>query len=134
MRISTRFNAGEIKQLEALNGRIRSGKASRRSLFLADRDFHARLLGKCPNASLLDMIQTLKSEIERWDGGKLRGMANPDKAQSEHAEIIEHLRAGNNEDAAVAIEKHWHEGIKTVSSWIDQQVGEDGFDEQDQTA
>ena len=120
LRTSEPFKSDELRQLETLNKRIQSGKGSLRSQFAADRDFHRRLVANCPNASLLSLIETLKSEIERWDGGKQRGMAKPGRAGQEHAEIIEFLRAGDKEAAVKLLEQHWQQGIRTVSSWIDE--------------
>ena len=134
VRTSAPFDIGEIRQLKTLNKRIQGGQGSRSSQFAADRDFHRQLVGKCPNASLLQLIETLKSRIERWDGGEQRGMAEPERAGHEHAQIIGSLRAGNNEAAARLVDDHWQQGIKTVSSWIDEHSQRSETDKNDQTA
>jgi DNA-binding GntR family transcriptional regulator len=134
VRTSAPFESNDIRRLEALNRRIQGDQGSRSSQFAADRDFHRQLIGKCPNASLLKLIETLKSEIERWDGGKRRGMAEPEKAGREHEQIIEYLRAGNSEGAAKVLEEHWQQGIQTVSSWIDEQGRQPEIGENGQTA
>jgi DNA-binding GntR family transcriptional regulator len=134
VRTSAPFTSDQLRQLETLNKRIQNGKGSLRSQFAADRDFHRRLIANCPNASLLRLIETLKAEIERWDGGKQRGMAKPGRAGQEHAEIIEYLRAGDKEAAAKRLEQHWQEGIRTVSSWIDEHGQQPEVDDNDQTA
>ena len=134
VRTSTPFTSDQLRQLETLNRRIQNGKGSLRGQFVADHDFHRRLIANCPNASLLSLIETLKAEIERWDGGKQRGMAKPGLAGQEHAEIIEFLRAGDMEAAAKLLEQHWQEGIRTVSSWIDEQGQKLEGDDNDQTA
>jgi DNA-binding GntR family transcriptional regulator len=47
--------------------------------------------------------------------------AKPQRASQEHSQIIEHLRVGDKEAAAKILEEHWHEGIRTVTAWIDEQ-------------
>lgn len=126
LRTSPSFTADEIRQLERLNQRIQSGKGSRRNQYAADHEFHALLIGKCPNSSLLGLIETLKSEIERWDGGDQRGLAQPSKASREHGRIIDCVRKGDHEAAARLLETHWQEGVRTVSGWIDEQASDEG--------
>ncbi len=126
IRLSPPLNKTAIRKLESANKRIIRKNASAQQLFSADMDFHNIMISQCGNRSLLKMIASAKSSIGRWDGGKRRGMADPERAYLEHAHVISRLREGNHDSAASLIESHWNRGIETVTGWIEneQQAGD----------
>ena len=118
VRSSPVWTKTDIRRLESINRRVIRKGTSSTSLFNADLAFHQYLVGRCDNPALLQMIETARTEIRRWDGGSRRGMVKPEKAFQEHAHVISRLKAGDHEKAAQHVEEHWNSGVETVTEWI----------------
>ena len=121
LRTSRKFTADEVAALEALNARMAKSGKSAPEMYQLDLDFHDNLINKCENRQLLSLIETLKAQTRRYDGGYKRGLADRKRAHREHVKIIAAIKTGNNEKAAALLEKHWLGGIETVTGWIDSQ-------------
>lgn len=118
VRSTAAWPKSELRRLESINRRLIRKGSGPSSRFEADLEFHQGLVGRCGNPALLGMIETARTAIRRWDGGRRRGLANPEKAYQEHDHIISRLAAGELESAARQLEAHWKSGVKTVTDWI----------------
>jgi len=114
-------------ELLAINGELRkltrSAKASKAKLHELDRRFHDTVSAACPNAMLLDMLQRLRLQAQRFDGGTARGLANPEWTVREHEAIARAIQAGKLERAAELTREHRRVGIEIVIGWLREQRG-----------
>ena len=112
-------------ELLAINGELRklSSKASKAKLHELDRRFHDTVSSACPNAMLLDLLQRLRLQAQRFDGGTARGLANPEWTVREHDAIARAIQAGKLERAAELTREHRRVGIEIVIGWLREQRG-----------
>ncbi len=103
-----RVDRRELRSLEAeYNGMVRAAAAGdEQALWLHDRAFHHRLLALSGNRRLADYVDSLRDMV------LLRGATTAGRSRSleaialEHRGILDAVRAGDADAAAVAMEHH----------------------------
>jgi len=115
-------------ELLAINAELRKligsgAKASKAKLHELDRRFHETVASACPNAMLLAMLQRLRLQAQRYDGGTARGLANPQWTVRDHEAIARAISAGKLERAAELTREHRRVGIEIVIGWLHEQRG-----------
>jgi DNA-binding GntR family transcriptional regulator len=114
--------------LLAINAELRrviapGAKATKARLHELDRRFHETVSSACPNAMLLDMLQRLRLQAQRFDGGAHRGLASPQWTLRAHEAIARAIAAGKLAKAAELTREHRHGGIEIVIGWLREQRG-----------
>ncbi|HEY6036883.1 MAG TPA: GntR family transcriptional regulator [Kofleriaceae bacterium] len=115
-------------ELLALNAELRrlvrpGAKTAKAKLHELDRRFHATVSSACPNALLLDLLQRLRLQAQRFDGGTARGLADPAWTVREHEAIARAIAAGKLDRAAELTREHRRVGIEIVIGWLREQRG-----------
>ncbi len=108
------------KDLDRINARLKKPKVSNPHRNGIDADWHKRLIGNCPNATLRQEIDSLRARSRSIDGALFRGLASLEGSCAEHREIATTIGEGQLEKAARLIHEHWHNGISTVTTWIEE--------------
>jgi DNA-binding GntR family transcriptional regulator len=96
-------------------------RPSKARLHELDRRFHETVSSACPNAMLLDMLQRLRLQAQRFDGGAHRGLASPQWTLRAHELIARAIHAGKLDRAAELTREHRHAGIEIVVGWLREQ-------------
>ena len=114
--------------LLAINAELRrliapGAKATKARLHELDRRFHDTVSSACPNAMLLDMLQRLRLQAQRFDGGAHRGLASPQWTLRAHEAIARAIAAGKLDKAAELTREHRLGGIDIVIGWLREQRG-----------
>ena len=121
---ATRALGPELLALNAeLRRLVRAAKPAKAKLHELDRRFHATVSSACPNALLLDMLQRLRLQAQRFDGGTARGLADPAWTVREHEAIARAIGAGNLDRAAELTREHRRVGIEIVIGWLREHRG-----------
>lgn len=76
LRTSRKFTEDEVAELERMNAKMAKPGGRAPEMYQLDLDFHENLINKCENRQLLSLIDTLKGQTRRYDGGYKRGLAN----------------------------------------------------------
>jgi DNA-binding GntR family transcriptional regulator len=72
----------------------------------ADERFHAELFVLCGNNILSSLAATLKTKIQRARMITLRMRPKPVRSNEEHRQLLEHLKAGQGEEARLLHRQH----------------------------
>lgn len=119
LRLSAPHSLPDVKELRAVNERIRTHKGARARLFELDRQLHAMFSGGCPNARLLAVLEHHRRLAERVDGGTYRGLHARDQSHAEHEGIIAAIAKRRIGEASQLIERHYLDGIEVVADWLE---------------
>ncbi len=111
------------RELLAINGELRRLTGSRAPapkarLHELDRRFHEVLAAACPNAMLLELLQRLRMQAQRFDGGAARGLASPERSIRDHDRIARAVIAGKLAEAATLVQDHRRTGVEIVVAWL----------------
>jgi DNA-binding GntR family transcriptional regulator len=108
----------DLQALTRINDRIRRSPRSTRRLFDLDRDWHAMLVGRCPNQCLLGIIDNLLIAVRRYDLAYWREAGDIPVSHAEHRAIVQSLRRGKLKLAERMLVAHWLRGIEPVVQWL----------------
>jgi DNA-binding GntR family transcriptional regulator len=86
--------ASRLRELRALNARLRATREPKRVIALDD-EFHAALLAACPNRVLLELIDQLVWRTRRYELILMSNERGPRKAADEHDAILDALGRKN---------------------------------------
>jgi DNA-binding GntR family transcriptional regulator len=113
-----------IEALERLNQRIARAKtATARMAF--DDEWHLTLIDRCTNRVLVELIQSMMVRTKRYELAWMREAGSAETANYGHAEIIQHLRAGQLSDACVALGENLSCAKPAIAAWLKaRKVGE----------
>lgn len=107
LKSSPRFSEQQMARLKLINRDLNAAKGSHSLRFQLDMDFHAALIKPCPNPQLIDQIEAIGHQIQRF-----RVKSDQARASQGHQDIIGALEVGNNALAATLVEAHWLENNK----------------------
>jgi len=105
--------------LEELNARIALSHLSPRQRADLDRRWHELLVSRNPNRELATLLERTRSRVRPYAGSWERNAAEIEASRTEHAEIARLLGAGQVDEAAEALLRHWVRGIRVVTAWLE---------------
>lgn len=105
--------------LDGLNERLSLPHLSPRQRADADRRWHEMLVSRNPNRELASLLGRTRSRVRPYAGSWDRAAAEIETSRSEHAEIARLLGAGQVDEAAEAVLRHWVRGIRVVAAWVE---------------
>lgn len=113
-----------LDELEGLNDR-RMEISDPAKLIELDKSWHEHVTGKCHNDELLKAIDKLKLRLYRYEFAYTRKRDWLEKSLSEHREIEQKLRDGDQAAAAKRLEEHWLRGQEHVAHLAEKGWSED---------
>jgi DNA-binding GntR family transcriptional regulator len=105
--------------LESLNERLALPHLSPRQRSELDRRWHETLVSRSPNSELAALIERVRARLRPYAGAWDRSPAEMELSRGEHAEIARLIGAGQADEAAEALLRHWVRGIRTATAWIE---------------
>jgi len=105
------------RELLTINAELRAATSKAR-LHELDRRFHEVLASECSNSMLLDLLQRLRLQAQRFDGGATRGLASPERSVRDHDAIAHAIVAGKLDRAAALVQAHRRTGVEIVIAWL----------------
>jgi DNA-binding GntR family transcriptional regulator len=109
--------------LDGLNERISLPHLSPRQRAEVDRRWHEMLVSRNPNRELETLLERTRVRVRPYVGSWERDAAGIESSRAAHAEIARLLAAGQVNDAAEAVLRHWVRGIPTVTAWVEKLQG-----------
>jgi DNA-binding GntR family transcriptional regulator len=112
------FPDATIRELRRLDRSFLRSKRDPKAARRVDADFHRALIGSCPNHRLLNALTPIKAATERYDPMYMGDETDVIRSGARHAAIIDALKAGDMESAAMALGKNWTYGFERLLSMI----------------
>jgi DNA-binding GntR family transcriptional regulator len=106
------------KELRAINKRFFTARTTPRRAVAADQEFHRHLVSRCPNDTLVGILQTLHRHVLRYEYLHMSDDVLAARSAAQHDEIIAGLERQSLADASEAIARNYHEGIAALQSYI----------------
>lgn len=88
-----------------------------------NREFHSTLYATANKPRLLQLINTLRTNVDRYVHIYISSLGNREAAQREHRQILEACRRGNQEAAVRALEQHLARVAAGVATYLQQETG-----------
>jgi DNA-binding GntR family transcriptional regulator len=104
--------------LDSLNERLALPHLSPRQRADLDRRWHETLVGSNPNRELATLLERTHGRVRPYGGSWERNGTELEAARTEHAEIARLLGAGDIDQAAEAVLRHWVREIRPVTGWV----------------
>lgn len=107
-----------VSQLESLtvaNEQMQRSSTSRDAMS-ADSEFHRILIGLCPNAKLLALIETLHHQVARYERMYMSDATLVDISFAQHSEIVAAIAKGDTAGAERAVRANYASGLAAVIS------------------
>ena len=79
-----------------------------------DDEWHAIMLSACPNRRLLDVIESVRGAFHRYESLLVPNDVMIERVAAEHADIAEHLAAGDGPGAVIALRANWMNGMRRI--------------------
>jgi DNA-binding GntR family transcriptional regulator len=105
--------------LDGLNERLAVAHLSPRQRADVDRRWHEMLVSRNPNRELGALLERTRARVRPYAGSWERAAAEIETSRAEHAEIARLLGAGQVDEAAEAVLRHWVRGIRVVTAWVE---------------
>ena len=105
--------------LEDLNARLAVAHLTPRQRADLDRRWHEMLVSRNPNRELATLLERTRSRVRPYAASWDRSAAELEASRAEHAEIARLLGAGQVDEAAEAVLRHWVRGIRVVAAWVE---------------
>lgn len=120
LRMSGLPDADELEALRRLNDQLAavSPRNPARRIDLDDR-WHRRLIARCGNPVLLEMIEQLIRRTRRYEFAYLREQAHVEVATGEHEAILDALAAGDLERACVRLRQNMESAREPLLEWLE---------------
>jgi DNA-binding GntR family transcriptional regulator len=106
------------KELRAINKRFLAARTSPRSAVAADQEFHRLLVSRCPNDTLVGILETLHRNVLRYEYLHMSDDVLAARSAAQHDEIIAGLEGQRLGDACKAISRNYQEGIAALQSCL----------------
>ncbi|MEM1075759.1 MAG: GntR family transcriptional regulator [Pseudomonadota bacterium] len=104
--------AAEFDALEDLNGRISAERATPAAAAAINQDFHRGVYLACRNRFLVEAARTLNNSLMLLGSTTFTDPERIDVVVSEHAALVDALRAGDANAAATAAETHLNTSLR----------------------
>jgi DNA-binding GntR family transcriptional regulator len=121
--LALRLSGPRVRELAAgldgLNERLALTHLSPRQRADVDRRWHEMLVSRNPNRELATLLERTRSRVRPYAGSWERSATEIETSSSEHLEIARLLGAGQVDEAAEAVLRHWVRGIRVVAAWVE---------------
>lgn len=121
--LALRLSGPRVRELAAgldgLNERLAVTHLSPRQRADVDRRWHEMLVSRNPNRELAALLERTRARVRPYAGSWERSAAEIETSRAEHAEIARLLGAGQVDEAAEAVLRHWVRGIRVVTAWVE---------------
>jgi DNA-binding GntR family transcriptional regulator len=112
LRLSPAFDAAELSELRIAGYRFRWSGDDGGSLAVADHDFHSRLVERCGDERLLELLGPVRDAIYRWQTQRTPDPGEVARAAHEHGAIVDALAESDHERAADLVRAHVAGGLR----------------------
>lgn len=120
--LALRLSGARVRELatglEDLNERLAGSHLSPRQRADLDRRWHEMLVSRNPNRELAMLLERTRNRVRPYAGSWDRSTAEVEISRTEHTEISRLLGAGQVDEAAEAVLRHWVRGIQVVAAWV----------------
>jgi DNA-binding GntR family transcriptional regulator len=106
------------KDLREINKRFFAARTAPGSAVAADQEFHRHLVSRCPNDTLVRILETLHRHVLRYEYLHMSDDVLAARSAAQHDEIIAGLRAQRLGDACKAILRNYQEGIAALQGCL----------------
>jgi DNA-binding GntR family transcriptional regulator len=106
------------KDLRAINKRFFAARTAPRRAVAADQEFHRHLVSRCPNDTLVGILETLHRHVLRYEYLHMSDDVLAARSAAHHEEIIAGLEAQRLGDACKAILRNYQEGIAALQGCL----------------
>ena len=112
------FDSEKLDELDRINARF--AKARKPSDVNAlDALWHSTLVSRSENDTLHEMLEILKSRVQRYEDAYTRYSGAMPASAKQHRAITRALRGGDVETAAKVLEENWLSGIGFLVPWLE---------------
>jgi DNA-binding GntR family transcriptional regulator len=123
VRLSPPFDGGGRARLRAANGRLRDARDPVAAA-IADREFHRRLVERCPDDELLAMLRPVQAALQAPTASRSRPLR---RHVADHNRIIEALADGDHDDAAERLRAHVGARLPALLATVTRPTGRRGL-------
>jgi DNA-binding GntR family transcriptional regulator len=126
LRTSTGDPVARADRMDALNARSGDALGNPEALIALDDAWHKALVDGCPNRQLLELIDTSKLALRRYEFAYMRDEGNVSLSVEQHAAISSLVRGSRVSEAVEALERHWISGMNLVVDWLERTLARAG--------
>jgi DNA-binding GntR family transcriptional regulator len=119
LRLSGPAARGLAAGLDGINERLALPHLSPRQRADLDRRWHEMLVSRNPNREVAELLARTRGRLRAYAGSWERSAAELEIARAEHAEIAQLVGAGQLDEAAEALLRHWVRGVRVVERWVE---------------
>jgi diguanylate cyclase (GGDEF)-like protein len=116
---TTCHSSDELDELARINSEFAAANGQSPRRIELDQHFHAGLVRSCSNAPLLELIESLKHRIRRYQYSFMCNMPTMRTSVEQHAAIVTALRRGDVEEAVRNLELNWSVGIRPLLALLE---------------
>lgn len=102
------------RELEQLNERVLEAAGNTSEIIEANFRWHRALVGDCPNATLVQMLEKLRTQVYRYEYAYFGPADAADRSASFHRDILAATRPFDEATIRRAIETHWLSDLDAV--------------------
>lgn len=102
----SRFTNEEIDQMEQLLQSLNNEKSQPEDFYISDRKLHEMILNHGHNRRMVEFLNTVNSQLERFRRISAMTPKRLEKSKREHLEIIYAIKERNTEKAVKALHSH----------------------------
>ena len=113
------FDAEAIAALRAANGSLRDSAGDAVAAASADDEFHRRLLARCENAHLLEVVDLVRKAILGYERLYLLSPERLAGSVAEHEAVVAALEAGDHALAADRVRANYTSGLPALDALRD---------------
>jgi DNA-binding GntR family transcriptional regulator len=117
---SQTFSPETLDELDRINSLfVKASKPAEVSAL--DSMWHSNLVANSDNETLHEMIDMLKSRVQRYEEAYIRYSGALPASARQHRAITRALRSGQLEAAEKTLEENWLAGIRFLVPWLESQ-------------
>jgi DNA-binding GntR family transcriptional regulator len=118
LRSSPLPGAALLRRLQQINQELRNAATAPARALELDTLWHATLIEGCANATLLEILKSLKQRAQRYELAYMKESQHKISAEH-HAGILRALRGGDVDRAAALLEENWRIGPRFLLPWLE---------------
>ncbi|MEM6671367.1 MAG: GntR family transcriptional regulator [Planctomycetota bacterium] len=108
-----------LAELGRINAEMSACGADAARLHALDRAWHAALLDHVTNARLMELVDSLRANVTRYEHAFFRSEGRAVDSAHRHDDILVSLQSGDVDGAAAALERNWADSPVHVLAWLE---------------
>ncbi|MEM9381373.1 MAG: GntR family transcriptional regulator [Planctomycetota bacterium] len=108
-----------LERLGRINAEMSAPRVDAERLHDLDRSWHVELLAHVENARLMELIESLRAHVTRYEHAFFRSEGRAVDSAHRHDDVLASLQSGDVEGAATALERNWSDSPVHVLSWLE---------------